>query len=180
MTKCCSRCGLTKSRAEFGPNKGRKDGLTVYCRPCTKEYMADKTYDKQRWEERREAEHKRNKAYRENNKDRLNEKSRAAKKAYREQNPEVIRARNVERKAKQKRAMPVWVDRGALRRIYAECQQLNTRYGANLQVDHVVPIRSKLVCGLHVPANLQLMDATLNDSKGNRYWPDMPGEQGAY
>ena len=42
------------------------------------------------------------------------------------------------------------------------------------EVDHVVPIRSKIVCGLNVPANMQLLHKSLNSSKGNRHWPDMP------
>ena len=30
----CSRCGTAKSISEFGVNRGRKDGLTVYCIAC--------------------------------------------------------------------------------------------------------------------------------------------------
>lgn len=43
-----------------------------------------------------------------------------------------------------------------------------------LEVDHIIPINSDLVCGLHCIDNFQLLTRSENASKGNRYWPDMP------
>ena len=42
------------------------------------------------------------------------------------------------------------------------------------EVDHIVPIKSDLVCGLHCLDNFQLLTREQNASKGNRFWPDMP------
>lgn len=70
------------------------------------------------------------------------------------------------------RATPKWltekqIDR--MRETYRTCPPGH-------HVDHIVPLKSDIVCGLHVPWNLQHMPAGPNMSKGNRYWPDCPHE----
>lgn len=70
------------------------------------------------------------------------------------------------RRAKQ--IIPSWAELNKISVVYKKAAQ----YG--FEVDHVVPIKSKLVCGLHVWNNLQLLSATENQKKGNRTWPDMP------
>lgn len=41
-------------------------------------------------------------------------------------------------------------------------------------VDHIVPIKSQIVCGLHNEFNLQVIPSRDNRAKSNRYWPHMP------
>ena len=107
-----------------------------------------------------------NKKWREENKEKIS----ALRKGWREENKEVIRARNAKRRAHKRNATPTWYEqeRDKVNLIYAKAQELG------FHVDHIVPLRSKKVCGLHTWANLQLLAPEVNMSKNNRYWPDMP------
>lgn len=72
------------------------------------------------------------------------------------------------------RAIPPWADQTAMHLIYKKRDELNALWGTNLEVDHIVPLQGKTVCGLHCEDNLQLLDKPLNASKNNLTWPDMP------
>lgn len=41
-------------------------------------------------------------------------------------------------------------------------------------LDHIVPLKSKYVCGLNVPWNLEVVPIRDNYAKSNRYRPDCP------
>ena len=47
---------------------------------------------------------------------------------------------------------------------------------AGMHVDHIVPLNSPIVCGLHNEFNLQIIPPATNYHKSNNYWPDMPNE----
>ena len=80
---------------------------------------------------------------------------------YRQQNPAYFAAKAAERRAQVYSATPKWVDKDALKRIYDSCPK-------GLHVDHIVPLCSPVVCGLHVPWNLQYLPAKVNQKKNNK------------
>ena len=82
-------------------------------------------------------------------------------------------AHEAKRKAFKRNATPSWVDPNDIIYFYKEAARLTNETGVKHHVDHIVPIMGRTVCGLHVPANLQVITASLNSSKGNRHWPDM-------
>lgn len=84
------------------------------------------------------------------------------------------RSYNAARKAAIIRATPEWADMEEIKGVYRAAHDVTSRTGKPHDVDHIVPLRSKLVCGLHVAANLRVIAATDNVAKGNRWWPDGP------
>lgn len=172
--KLCSRCDTRKSLSEFIKNKARKDGVSVYCRDCTKKYMVAKEYDRKRWQNDRDEESQRSRLYRQQNAERLAEYWREKQTRRRKEHPEKVLASNAQRKIAERRSIPSWANIGSIRLMYAKAKELSARLGVDFQVDHVVPLRSKLVCGLHCEANLQLLASDINHRKRNYEWPDMP------
>ena len=78
-------------------------------------------------------------------------------------NPGKMNAYANERRARKLFATPKWVDRNELTKIYVEAK------AKKLHVDHIIPLKHKLVCGLHVPWNLQLLTPHENFRKCNSF-----------
>jgi len=74
-------------------------------------------------------------------------------------------------------AWPDWGDDAVVKALYKESRR-RRKAGEDVNVDHMVPLISGLVCGLHVSWNMQIIDATENLRKGNKWWPDHPFENG--
>ena len=69
-------------------------------------------------------------------------------------------------------ATPDWltaVQKAQIAEFYEIAEALNMQTGIKHHVDHIVPLKGKNVTGFHVPWNLQILTATQNISKGNRY-----------
>ena len=81
-------------------------------------------------------------------------------------NAHKITAYLANRRSRKILATPIWIDKILVEDIYLEAKY------QQMEVDHIVPLRSKEVCGLHWEGNLQLLTRRKNSEKGNRYWPD--------
>lgn len=96
------------------------------------------------------------------------ERHEAARKRWNKNNRHKNNARAVKRYALKLQAVPKWANLKAIDEIY------KTAADAGHEVDHIVPLQSKIVCGLHVEANLRAIPMSENRRKSNRWWPDMP------
>lgn len=94
------------------------------------------------------------------NREKRNAETRAYAKTPKGRAAQSARVRN--RQARKLQAMPAWADANAIREIYAKAR------AEGKEVDHIIPLRGKLVSGLHVPANLQLLAPEENRRKSNK------------
>lgn len=150
--KKCTKCNIEQELSCFAKQKGTKTGHHPQCKTCRS------AYDKSRYcPDIRKAEylaqHEQEKQYR---------------RTYYHNHKDAYYSRKAKRRALELQAVPRWADLTQIKTIYDKA----TTYG--FEVDHIVPLKSDLVCGLHCWANLQLLDPAINRSKGNRSWPDMP------
>lgn len=93
-------------------------------------------------------------------------------KAYRENNRDLARECVSRRRAALMSAMPKWVDRKAIRAVYAAAVKASKETGIPHEVDHIMPLRGKGFCGLHVPWNLQVLTAVENKKKFTSFAAD--------
>jgi hypothetical protein len=89
-------------------------------------------------------------------------------------NRHMVRAYDSRRRVAEGRATPSWASQEKILEFYFAADFLGMVTGDWYHVDHIVPLQSKVVCGLHCETNLQVLPALENFSKGNRHWPDMP------
>ncbi len=118
-----------------------------------------KLYFKERYGANREEIGAKQSAYAKANKDAVNARNRA----WAARNPMKIRASNGLRKRRVRLATPTWSDKEAIRCVYQEAHYMQ------MHVDHIIPLKHPLVCGLHVWDNLQLLSEQANKSKGNTF-----------
>lgn len=191
--KRCSACSIEKALEEFykDSNPRNKTGRQSRCIVCAKAQAIayhkarpewkrekDKRYAKRHPDKVRERAARRRKEsaeywreyarqYRAAWRIANPEKEAATAKRYRENNAATVAERYVSYIRAKNRKLP-FAERDKMRLVYAKAKQ----YG--MEVDHVVPLKHNLVCGLHVWHNLQLLAVDENRRKRNLHWPEMP------
>jgi len=149
----CIRCRQERARMfhQANPEARRDDCRRRYAEHREERREASRQWKQQNPNARREyyAQHK--------------EKELAQNKLWRKRNHRDVIYLATKRKKRIVRATPSWANEQAIRLFYRSCPP-------NMEVDHVVPIGGRIVCGLHVPWNLQYLTPEANKKKNNR-WP---------
>jgi hypothetical protein len=108
------------------------------------------------------------KKYREANAEKVAERC----KKYRKKNPAIFSYHANKRALAKIQRTPQWLTEFDLLKIkcmYQLAAMRTKESGQDWHVDHIIPLRGKLVSGLHVPDNLQVIPATENRQKKNAY-----------
>ena len=164
----CSTCKEVKTIINFTENKSKARGFHYSCKKCMAHKAAIRRRTKPLNEEQKERARIRSSEWRENNPAR-NKKIKAD---WRQRNLQVKNAANARRRAAKLNATPNWLTEEDLKQIkylYGLARDAKILTGDDYHVDHIVPLKGKDVCGLHVPWNLQVLPASKNLSKGNRH-----------
>jgi hypothetical protein len=148
MQKTCSQCQATKPLGDFHKRAASPDGYAPLCKAC-KNLAAKLKYT-------------------------IDDATRAQSIARTVQNkrlrlaadPAYKRAFNLWGSTKRRTAIPPWV---SIMDFYAVCTEA-VAAGPGYVVDHIVPLKHPLVCGLHVPWNVRVLPKAHNDIKGNSLW----------
>jgi hypothetical protein len=153
MSKQCTSCKEYKSLDLYHNRKDSKDGKASQCKVCRKKVI--KKWRENNHEKHKEIYQKHNRIWCKNNPD----KRRGSRKQA-----------NMGRSSRVRQNTPNWADTKKIADIYIECRIKSKSEGIEYHVDHIVPLKHHLVCGLHVPDNLQIIPQWENDSKGNRFY----------
>lgn len=99
------------------------------------------------------------------------EETKEYKKRWKENNQVWVRADTKARRRKHRDATPPWLttkQKSEIRQLYQIAITMSKTTGEQYVVDHVVPLRSPNVCGLHVPWNLRVITQKENLTKSNK------------
>ena len=190
--KICTKCGVEKGVDAFALERRGRFGVSSKCKICEKEYAAAYYIKNKKrinamnklWSEGNSSKFlEYTRRYRESNPEKFFESRRKSAAAWREKNleksrelcrqyqkanPHVSAANAAARQHHIKLATPSWANKHFIAEAYHIAKVREQMLGGKWHVDHVIPLRGKRVCGLHVENNLQVVRAETNLRKGNK------------
>lgn len=101
------------------------------------------------------------------------EKAREYDKRWYQRNKGANAAQTVAYNCAKMRAHPSWAKEDRrIDKMYEAARLIMNQTGEKIHVDHIIPLRGKTVCGLHVYENLQILPAGCNCEKSNTVYED--------
>jgi predicted ATP-dependent protease len=180
FTKKCNKCQIDLVIGDNWTEANKKNYNNI-CNNCKKikqnmYYKNNKENERQRkkldriknpkkykdryakyYKENSEKEKLRCREYKKNNKNKISD----YRLHYERRNTKTINSKTAKRRAKKLQALPTWANLEAIKEFYKKCPK-------GYHVDHIYPLQSNKVCGLHVLANLQYLIASDNIRKSNK------------
>jgi hypothetical protein len=98
-------------------------------------------------------------------------KTREYNRLYRQRHKDRVAAFVQGKNAKKRQARPAWANESKIRVVYRTACVLTKLMKRRFEVDHIYPLNSPFMCGLHVETNLRVISREENMQKSNRHWP---------
>ena len=155
--KSCTKCQTTKPLDGFYKSS-RSSGLEAWCKVCRLEHNRN-------WHSKNKDRHgELTKLWYEHNREQHLQNSHEWYSA----NKHRKLATSAKREKRCKLATPKWIDMEEIYAIYKGASMMTKRFGQLFEVDHIIPLQGKMVSGLNVPNNLQVLERSVNRSKLNK------------
>jgi hypothetical protein len=138
--KICLKCKEAKPYFAFAKHSTSKDGYYTSCIECKKLYLKE-------W-------------YAKNKAKVLDRAS-----SWSKSNLDKKRFYRSKRRAAILNLTPKWANLDRIKQIYIEAANLRDQTGILYEVDHIVPLKGKNVCGFHSEHNLQIIEMSKNRQK---------------
>jgi hypothetical protein len=137
--KHCSHCDTTKELTSFNKRSRSKDGVQSMCRQCEQDFRDSRKENKRTYDIKR---------YAENTQFYIQKANK--------------RLRDI--------ALASYViDTAYVTDLYLNAKEAKEIFGYSFHVDHIVPLKHPKVCGLHCEDNLQILSASENLTKSNKF-----------
>jgi len=166
-------------------NIAREQGLKFYFtgKPCKRGHVSNRlvsgrsciecqlTNSKDWYKDNKNRNLKNGQNWRKSNKNRARAIGRKSCKIWRDNNKALNRAYSAKYYISKTQAIPSWYEfeKSLIEDIYIKRKELSDLTDTVYHVDHIIPLNHPLVCGLHTINNLQIITATENMIKNNKY-----------
>ena len=155
-SKTCTICKEEKPLSLFNKRGGKEVGYKSFCKQC-QSIKDSKRYNPQ----------KRKELYLSNH-----ENEKELRKKYYRNNLTKYFVNKAKRRARLLNATPKWYDdfdSFVLSEMYSLCKLRESLLNIPFEIDHVIPLQGKNVCGLHWHKNWTVISKFENRSKGNKF-----------
>lgn len=194
--KNCKRCGDAKEKSLdfFYAHPQSKDGFHSWCKSCCKQWR-DENREKRiaqmkDWVAKNSdyVKEQQSKHYQENKEHRIETTRKRAKmlancpiekarksaygKKWRVENPDKNRAKSNKRRATKEQRTPSWYnefDDFVMQEAHNLALLRNKSTCFTWHVDHIIPLFGKVVSGLHVANNIDVVPQSYNNAKSNKF-----------
>ena len=144
MNLSCFQCKVEKPLIEFAKHPTGKFGVGTTCKSCRSIYRKQYYIDNK-------------------------EKTLVQSREWATKNAHKKREHRANRRAFLMKATPCWANKDAISALYKEAEAISKFANIKFEVDHIIPLRGKNVCGLHVEDNLRIISMKENRQKAYRY-----------